>query len=216
MGLIGNFFGLLFSGGYTAHTLLSEKESNKEYDVRKESAHQSFVDLNTLLQDRELERVVADYVGQGKNNQAIKEMLRTELEYISGGDNSVVDYLFSNERNAQANTQQKIDLLMSKFGKQSSLRLMFKGTRFGNLDKISRTIDSYEESIRVLQCIESNLYHTTSRKVLFGVQENERCFNGKYCSAPIVLIGTTINKVKRVYNAIDIPFEPISKEDLLK
>lgn len=214
MGLLGNFFGLLFSGGYTAYKLFSDKESNRNYEIREKSAHQSFVELNALLKDRELEYAVVNYVRQRKNNQAIQEMLRTELEYISGGDNSVIDYLFSDRQYAQ---QQIIDLLLSKFGKQSSLRVMFKGTKLGKHDNMSNTIDSYEMSIRTLQCIENNLYHATLRRILFGVQaSDETRVNGKYYSAPIVLLGTTSNKVMRVYDSVDIPFEPIAKEALLK
>lgn len=212
MGLIGDFFGLLFSGGYTAKTLISDKANDREYEARAQASKQMNDDLYAMLQSYELEKVVKGFVSNPTNNAKIKELLNDELAYISGGDSKVIDWMFGSTF-TQFTSQQKVDLIMSKFGKLSSTRMMYRGTRLGNLDKIG-AIDSYEQSIRVLQCIESNLYKSTSRMVLFGVQEGENCCLGKYCSAPIVLSGTTINRTTRIYEFIDIPYTPIKLEDL--
>lgn len=212
MGLIGSFFGLIFSGGYTAHVLSSEKEANKKYEAKVEAAHQSMCDFSVLLKDYELERLVTEFVSKPVNNAKIKKLLSTELEYISKGDSGVVDWMFGDE-NVQFTNRQKIDLLMSKFGKMSSSTINGY-SRFGTLVKITDSTNMYDESVRVLQCIESNLKHTTSRMVLFGVNPTATVVNGKYSYAHIVIIGTIINKALRVYNSYDIAFSEITKEDL--
>lgn len=203
MGLIGNFFGLLFSGGYTAKTLISEKESNREYEARRESFEQSFRDVNAFLTNYELNRIVETFVSGSINDRKIEEMLKDDMIYITS--NGKYDVTLSR--------QNKIDLIMSKFGKVSSLTRT-GCTRFGNFTKISQDLDSYELSKRVMQCVESNIKNATGRTILFGVEKNAHCYGGKYPSSSIIAAGTSMHEIIRIYNFVDIPYTPIKLEDL--
>ena len=204
MGLIGNFFGLLFSGGYTAKTLLSERATNQEYDRRREAFRQSFHDVNTLLTDNELDKLVGEFISQGINKEAICKILSEDISYITSGDDSIV-----------LSSQQTKDLIMSKFGKVSNLTRA-GCTRFGNFVKVGKTLSSYDVSILVMQCVESNIKNATGKSVMFGAAHNSNCYNGKYPSAKIEAFGTSMNSTIRIYNAVSIPYVAIRKEELLK
>lgn len=203
MGLIGSFFGLLFGGGYVTAKLSSQKSSDREYEERRETFRQSFDEMSTSLRDFKLETIVKAFVSNQSNANKLSEMLKNEIEYITFGDSSV-----------QLLEQQKIDLVMSRFGKISSLTFS-ECSRFGNLTKVGTSLDSYTVSIRVMQCIESNIYAKTGRYVMFGVKKTEPCFNDKYCSAKIsVIFGGGFIETLRIYSSVEIPFEPIGIEDL--
>ena len=203
MGLIGDFFGLLLSGSYLMTKLLSQKSSDREYEERGETFRQSFDTMSSLLRDFKLEALVEAFVSNPSNTDKLSELLKNEMEYITSGDYSV-----------QLLERQKIDLLMSRFGKISSLTFS-ECSRFGNLTKVGTSLDSYTASIRVMQCIESNIYAKTGRYVMFGVKKTEPCFNDKYCSAKIsVIFDGGFVKTLRIYSSVEIPFEPIEIEDL--
>lgn len=204
MGLIGSFFGLLFSGGYTAKTLMSEKATNQEYERRREAFQQSFHDVNALLTDYELNKLVDEFVSKGINKEAIRKILAEDIAYITSGDDSIV-----------LSSQQTKDLIMSKFGQVSSLTRT-GCTRFGNFVKVGKTLSSYEVSIRVMQCVESNIKNATGRIILFGAAHNSTRCNGQYPSAVIEAFGTSMNDTIRIYNSVSIPYVAVCKGDLLK
>lgn len=212
MGLIGNFFGLLLSGGYTAKTLMSDKANNREYDARRDAAHQSMCDYSAMLKSYEIENIVKKFVYNPANTMILKDMLSDELKYISQGDNTIIDYMFG-DKCRQFTNQQKVDLLMSKFGKLSSATIS-GASHYGNLAKVSGNVDSYAISIRVMQCVESNIKQATSKTVLFGVNPTDPLTNGKYGYAHIIIMGTIINKVIRIYDFVDVPYTPIKLGDL--
>ena len=203
MSLIGNFFGLMFSGGYLATKVGSQKALNKEYEERAATFRCSYDEMSTLLKDYQIENAVESFVANSTNKDRISELLINELEYITSGDKTVTLL-----------DQQIIDLLMSRFGKISSSTFA-ECTRLGNLVKVGESLNSYNRSIRVMQCVESNIYAATGRYVMFGVNSQEPCFNGKFCSAKIsVIFGGGFIKTIRVYDSVKIPYKPISLEEI--
>lgn len=209
MGLIGNFFGLLFSGGYAAKTLLSEKAADRDYERRRGSAEQSDRDIKTLLIDSELEELVGKLVGSHCDvPELVREILSEEISYITAEDDSI-----------ELSYQQKKDLIMSKFGKLS-WGTLYGSTHFEGLEKVGekKILSKYDISVRVMQCVESNIKKATGKSVQFGARYTDLryCSGGNYSGAAVEACGTNILGAIRFYKEISIPYVPISKEELRK
>lgn len=198
MGIIGTFFGLILGGGYLIAKKISEGASDARYNERVESFQDSYEKLHNLLCDYNLEKAVSSFLMSGSYNEKLKNLCPYEIAYI-GSDLTL-------------SRQQAFDLLMSKFGKVSSLTLA-GCARLGNLE-MENDVCSYTKSIKVLQCIESNILHCTGRMVLFGVSQTAQSFDGKYCSASVEIFGMTMSPLLRVYESTSVPFKGIEKGEL--
>lgn len=198
MGIIGNFFGLILNGGYLTAKKVSQGASDARYNERAASYEASRKELYNLLCDYDIEKVVSSFLMSDGYNEKLKSLCLYEIAYI--GDDLTLS------------RQQAFDLLMSKFGKVSSSTLA-GCARLGNLE-MENDVSSYTKSIRVLQCIESNILHCTGRKVMFGVSQTARSFDGKYCSARVEIFGMTMSPLLRIYESTSVPFKSIEKGEL--
>ena len=198
MGLVGNFFGLILNGGYLIAKKVSQGASDARYNERAASYEASHKELYNLLCDYDLEKVVSSFLMSDGSDEKLKSLCPFEIAYI--GDDLTLS------------RQQSFDLLMSKFGKISSSTLA-GCARLGNLE-IENDVSSYTKSIRVLQCIESNIMHCTGRKVMFGVSQTSQRFGDKYCSARVEIFGMTMSPLLRIYESTSIPFKSIEKGEL--
>ena len=197
MSLVGNFFGLILNGGYLTAKKVSQGASDARYNERAASYESSRKELYNFLCDYDLEKMVSSFLMSDESGEKLKSLCPYEVAYI--GD-------------VNLSRQQAFDLLMSKFGKVSSSTLA-GCARLGNLE-MENNVCSYTKSIRVLQCIESNILHCTGRKVMFGVSQTAQGFDGKYCSARVEIFGMTMSPLLRIYESTSVPFKSIEKGEL--
>ena len=197
MSLVGNFFGLILNGSYLTAKKVSQGATDAKYNERAASYEASRKELYNLLCDYDLEKVVSSVLMSDGLDEKLKSLCPYEIAYI--GDVTL-------------SRQQSFDLLMSKFGKVSSSTLA-GCARLGNLE-MENDVCSYTKSIRVLQCIESNILNFTGRKVMFGVGQTAQRFGDKYCSARVEIFGMTMSPLLRIYESKSIPFKSIEKGEL--
>ncbi|GEM_PF-4745235 len=207
MEILGMTFGLIFGVIYLGSVFFKQSAADKDFKIRAEEARKNQDYYKTILCDKDLEILVRRFVNLSKNKSKIEQILADDLKYITNGDDSIpiLNHLIE---------QQKVDLVMSKFGKLS-WSTTYGLSNFGILNKVGNNLLSYDISLRVMQCVESNLKNNNC-PVLFGaaISGLGSYVDGRYVYGHIFIDGTTVGSTKRIYNTIEIPFTRISKDIL--
>ena len=201
MGLLSDLLGLFVNGAYLSVRLLPEKLDDMRYNTQRKASQLASNAAHAFLDSKNTEKIVRSFVADTRNTEMMYELLAEELKYIFNGKPLVLTEL------------QTIDLMMSKFGKLSGGTIDGLSS-LGSLNKVYGNMDNYDVSVRVFQCIESNLRAATGREFLFEVKNDAHCCGGKYCNQRMHIADTLPFGGRRVYESVSIPFSPLVTEDL--
>lgn len=224
MGL-GGFIALLISSIHVGSKLLDEKAGNIEHDKWLKSYKEFSEYYNKVLVDRDLECVVERYLWRnlghlsGGTYYVKLSKLKSKLCNTIGNEIDFITRGLDDDGIIMIGKRELTDLIMSRFGKLS--RDTVSGwSRLGQTRKVSEDLYDYDITIRVYQCIESNLNNFGyEHDIILGVDKHEaeshsKKVPGKYPTAKVVLFGKSSGEFMRVFPKVDMPFTMLKIEDL--
>lgn len=169
--------------------------------------------------------------------ESLFALIAPELEYIGQGDEQVVscfkERVFCYSEEYPHEYEWLMWLILSHFGVLPKMSFIC-GERFagnppyyeGEFFEPSQ-VQYYDISVRVFQCLENNLSKATGEPIRFGISDGEKTERTqwwvkaghsikdvKYYTAELCLLGTQNRPLNHVYDSVDLPFTPLTVDDM--